>query len=225
MIAADHYTHLPRRNVISAWRLVGGAYLHFAVPAYLISMPLAAIFLSPAHASIAAMIALVPELSALFLGGYAVLTASSVIVALAVERLLRFRHARREARDPRFAAKASSRRVARAISDGIRLLGPEAAQTLDAFRSPRWDHEDERFQALSADLAELMRTASAGLATAPPERRAAIAELAVSSLYRIEAGLTVLYAQRSRLDEGDLHTVARYVAMRYDPSDFAGDVN
>ena len=169
------------------------------------------------------MIALVPRLSALFLGGYAMLAASSVIVALAVEPLLRFRKVRREARDPRFAAQASSRRVARAISDGIPLLGPEAAQTLDAFRSPRWDHEDERFQALSADLAELVRTASAGLATAPPERRAAITELTAASLHRIEAGLTVLHAQRSRLDQGDLQTIARYVAMRYNPSDFAGD--
>ncbi|RZF64664.1 hypothetical protein EWE75_09715 [Sphingomonas populi] len=38
---------------ISAWRLIGGAYLHFVVPAYFFAMPLAAIFVSPANASIA----------------------------------------------------------------------------------------------------------------------------------------------------------------------------
>ena len=167
------------------------------------------------------MIASVPRLSAFFLGGYATLAASSVIVALAVEPLLRFRNARLEARDPRFAAQASSRRVARAIADGMPRLGPEAAPTLNAFRGPRWDHTDERFQTLSADLAEVVRTASAALATAPPDRRGAIAELAAASLHRIEAALTALQAQRGRLDEGDLHTIARYVATRYDPSDFA----
>ena len=169
------------------------------------------------------MIASVPRLSALFLGGYAMLGASSVIVALAVEPLVRFCNARHEARDPRFAEHASSRRVARAIADGMPRLGPEAAHTLDAFRGPRWDHADERFQTLSADLANVVRTASAALATAPPDRRAAIADLAAASLHRIEAALTALQAERSRLDEGDLHTIARYVATRYDSSDFASD--
>ena len=223
MIAAAGSTDVSRRRVISAWRLVGGAYLHFAVPAYLVFTPLAAIFLSPAHDSVAAMIVLVPWLSAIFLGGYAMLAAGSVIVALAIELLLRFRNARREARDPRSAAQASSRRVARAIGDGAPRLGPEAAQTLDAFRGPRWDHADEQFQALSTDLAEVVRTASAALTTAPPERRAAIAKLSAASLHRIEAALAALQAQRSRLDEGDLQTIARYVATRYDSSDFAGD--
>ena len=223
MIAAAGSTDVSRRRVISAWRLVGGAYLHFAVPAYLVFTPLAAIFLSPAHGSIAAMIALVPWLSAIFLGGYAVLAAGSVIVAFAVEPLVRFLKARREARDPRFAAQASSRRVARAIADGAPRLGPEAGQSLDAFRGPRWNHADEQFQALSADLAEVVRTASAAMATAPPERRDAIAQLSAVSLHRIEDALSALQAERSRLDEGDLHTIARYVATRYDSSDFAGD--
>ena len=211
------------RSVISAWRLVAGAYLHFAVPAYLISVPITAIYITPVHAPLAATIASVPRLSALFLVGYALLAASSVAVAIAVEPLLRFRSARREARDPNFAAQLSSRRVARAIADGTPRLGSDATNVLDALRGPRWDHADERFQALSADLAEVVRTSCAALASAPPERRDAIAEMAKGSLHRIEAALAALQAERGRLDEGDLHTVARYVAMRYDSSDFAGD--
>jgi hypothetical protein len=42
-----------------------------------------------------------------------------------------------------------------------------------------------------------------------------IAEVAAASLRHIESALTVLQAERSRLDEGDLRTIARYVATRY----------
>lgn len=225
MTAAAVPTDVSHRRVISAWRLVGGAYLHFAVPAYLVAMPLAAIFMAPARASIAAMVASVPRLSGLFLAGYFILAASSVFVAMGIEPLLRLRNARRAARDPNFAAQASSRRVARAIADGVLQLGPEAASMLDSFRGSRWDHANEGFQALSADLVEVVRTASAALTTAPPDRRIAIADLAAASLQRIDAALTALQAERSRLDEGDLHTVARYIATRYDSSDFAGDAH
>jgi len=225
MTGAAVTTDVSRRRVISAWRLVGGAYLHFAVPAYLVAMPLAAIFISPARASITAMIASVPRLSGLFLAGYAILAASSVVVAMGIEPLLRLRNARRAARDPHFAAQASSRRVARAIAEGMLQLGPEAASMLDSFRGPRWDHADERFQALSADLVEVVRTASAALETAPLDRRAAIADLAAASLQRIDSALAALQAERGRLDEGDLQTIARYVATRYDSSDFAGDAH
>lgn len=223
MITAAAPSDGSRPRAISAWRLVGGAYLHFAVPAYLVAMPLAALFAGPPDARIAALIGALPRLSAWFLGGYALLAALSVAAAMALEPLLRRGAARREARDPHRAALASSRRVARAIADGIARLGPDSASVLDALRGPRWDHADDRFQALSADLAEVVRAASAALATAPAERRAAIADLAAASLHRVDAALAMLQAERGRLDEGDLHTVARYVAMRYDSSDFAGD--
>lgn len=45
-----------------------------------------------------------------------------------------------------------------------------------------------------------------------------IAEIAAASLRHIESALTVLQAERSRLDEGDLRTIARYVATRYGAS-------
>jgi hypothetical protein len=54
----------------------------------------------------------------------------------------------------------SRRRVVRAIAEGIPLLGPKVSLTLDALRGPRWDHPDEQYQALSADLIEVVRMAS-----------------------------------------------------------------
>jgi hypothetical protein len=210
-------------RAVPAWRLVGGAYLHFAMPAYLITTPLAAIFVSPIGAPIDSMLAKLPMLSGWFLGGYASLALLSVAAAIIIEPLLRFRVARREARDPTRAALASSRRVARAIADGTQHLGGELAPALDVLRGSCWDHSDERLQALSADLAEVVRASSAALATAPADRRAAIADLTAASLHRIDTALAALQAERARLDEGDLHTVARYVAMRHDSSDFASE--
>ncbi|WP_157190087.1 hypothetical protein [Novosphingobium sp. Rr 2-17] len=221
MVEAKADNH--HNRVVPAWRLVAGAYLHFAMPAYLIVTPLAAIFGSPDGAPIASILAQLPMLSGWFLGGYVFLALLSVAAAITIEPLLRLRIARREARDPNRAALASSRRVARAIADGTPRLGTALAPALDALRGPRWDHTDERFQALSADLAEVVRASSAALATAPAARRPAIVELTAASLHRIETALAALQAERGRLDEGDLHTVARYVAMRHDLSDFTSE--
>jgi hypothetical protein len=77
-----------------------------------------------------AMIASVPRLSLLFLAGYAIIAASSVVVAMGIEPLLRLRNARRAARDPHFAAHASSRRVARAIADGMAIVASTGALPL-----------------------------------------------------------------------------------------------
>ncbi len=54
----------------------------------------------------------------------------------------------------------SRRRVVRTIAEGMPLLGPKVAPTLDAARGPRWDHPDEQCRALSADLIEVVRMAS-----------------------------------------------------------------
>jgi hypothetical protein len=223
MIAVDALPELSHRQVISAWRLVGGAYLHFAVPAYLIVMPLSALAVSSYHAPVSAIITAVPRISAWFLGSYALLAASSVAAAIVLEPVLRLHIARRAARDPQWAATASSRRVARAIAEGVSRLGPEPASALDALRGERWDHVDERFQALSADLAEVVRTSCVALATAPVDRRAAIIRVSAESLHRIETALAALQAERGRLNEGDLNTVARYVELRHGSSDFASD--
>ena len=93
---------------------------------------------------------------------------------------------------------------------------------LTTIRKAQWDHGDSRFQALSKDLAEVMRTSAAALTSAPAARRAAITDMAAASLEGLHAGLQALLDERSRLDEGDAKTVARYVETRYGTSDSAG---
>lgn len=206
-----------------SWKLVGGAFLHFAAPAYLVAVPAACLATAPAGAGAAAFLRLAIGYSGWFLAGYALLALASVAAVVLVEPVLRSGQARRVARDPRHAALASERRVARAASEGRRQLGAEAVRVLDSIQGPRWDHADPRCQALSADLAEVVRTAVAAIRTAPPERRADMAALATASLARVEAALGALHAERGRLDEGDARTVARYIELRYGDSDFAGE--
>jgi len=218
-VSADNHAH----RKIPAWQIVAAAYLHFAVPTYVIATPVAAMVLSPPGAPFAAMLALLPRLSGWFLGSYACLAVLSVAAAMTIEPLLRLRAAQRDARDPNRGALESSRRVARAITDGKYLLGNEPAVLLEAMQGPRWDHADARFQALSIDLAEVVRTSCAALATASADRRPVIVMLAATSLRRIETALAALQAERSLLDEGDAQAIARYVAMRYGTSEIGGD--
>ena len=208
---------------IQSWRIVAGAYLHFIVPAYLIVVPLYCLFTARSGAGIGDLVRSAVPFSGWFLAGYAALALLSVAIAVVFEPLLQSRSRRREARDPRRAALASQQRVARAVADGRRLLGDRAATVLDSIRGPRWDHADPRFQALSTDLAEVVRASAAALASASPDRRPELMDMAAAALARIESALTALFAERGRLDEGDARTVARYVEMRYGQSDFSGD--
>ena len=211
------------RYVIASWRLVAGAYVHFIVPAYLIGVPAAALVATLPGAPIEKMLERVPVFSAWFLGGYSALALLSVGATLILEPLGRFLGARREANDPRRTSAASERRVARAIIDAARYLGPKSASALDVIRSPGWDHSDPRCQALSVDFAVVVQTSVAAVASAGPERRAEFEELAAGSLARIANAYANLRAERTKLDEGDAHTVARYIESRYGPSDFSGE--
>lgn len=206
-----------------SWRLVAGAFLHFVAPAYLVAVPLACLALAPAHATAHDFLRLALPISGWFLAGYLTLALAATTLTALAEPLVQSNRARREASDPRLLARASEHRVARAIADGRRQLGKDAVRILDQIQGPRWDHGDLRFQSLSADLTELVRTTIAAVETAPPAKRPEIEALATESLQHLEEALATLHAERAQLDEGDARTVARYIESRYAPSDFAGE--
>jgi len=208
---------------ILPWRIVAGAFLHFAVPAYLVTVPLACLFAAPAPATAADMLALAVPFSGWFLSIYAIAGLGVSLAAALIDPMLRRIRLRRAARDPLIASRRSEQKAARALADGRRLYGSAVPPALDRLSATRWDHGDPRCQALAADLAEVMRTSTAAMASAPPERRAAILGMVTTALERIEHAVATLQAERARLDEGDALTVARYVEFRYGSSDFTGD--
>lgn len=212
-----------RRHAIASWRIVAGAWAHFAVPAYLVAVGAAVWLTAPAGASLESAITRVPSASLWFLAGYTGLALASTLATAGLEPWLRSRAARREARDPARAALASERRVARAIADGSHRLGPDVSRLLDQLRGPGWDHADSRFQTLSTDLAELVRTSSAAVETSPPAQRDEVLALAAASLEHLTTAFATLRTERGRLDSGDAATVARYIESRYAPADFASE--
>jgi hypothetical protein len=202
---------------------VAGVFVHCTVPSYVVVVPVMWLFTGRKGGAGRDIVGELLVLSAWFLVGYAILAAASIVAAALLEPVSRRRHLRRDTHDPRFTALASSRRLAKAIVDGRRALDDRSQALLASIRRHEWDHADVRFQAVSNDLAEIVRTSCTALASALPERRLALRGLATESLEHIDAALNELAAERARLDEGDAATVARYVQLRYLQSDFSSD--
>ncbi|HEX7850594.1 MAG TPA: hypothetical protein VF485_12775 [Sphingomonas sp.] len=207
---------------IRAWRIVCGAFLHFAVPAYVVAVVVVTLFNAPAAAPISDLARLALGYSGWFLAGYAALTLAATIAAAAIEPLVAIRRRRRDAIDPSRAAIDSRLRVTHALADARSLPGADLRRLADALAAPRWNHDDERYQALSRDLEQVVHAMTAANRTASDESRPDITALATRSLQRIDDRLGDLAVERSRLDHGDARAVARYVDNRYGSSDFAG---
>lgn len=206
---------------IPAWRIVGGAFLHFAVPVYVGTVAVATLFTAPAGAPLGELAHLALGYSGWFLAGYAALALAATVVAAALEPLAGLRR-RRDAIDPRRAANDSRMRVTHALAEARSLPGSDLRRLVDVLARPRWNHDDERYQALSRDLAQVVHAMAVANDTASDESRTDILALATRSLQRIDDTLSDMVAERSRLDHGDARAVARYVENRYGPSDFAG---
>ena len=204
---------------IPAWRIVGGAFLHFAVPVYVGTVAVATLLTAPAGAPLGELAHLALGYSGWFLAGYAALALAATVVAAALEPLA---GGRRDAIDPSRAANDSRMRVTHALAEARSLPGADLRRLVDVLARPRWNHDDERYQALSRDLAQVVHAMAVANDTASDESRTDILALATRSLQRIDDTLSDMVAERSRLDHGDARAVARYVENRYGPSDFAG---
>lgn len=212
----------PTRPPIAAWRIAGGAFLHFAVPAYLVTVLVVTLFNAPSGASASLLARLALGYSAWFLAGYGALALAGTVAAAAIEPALASGRHRRNASDPSVPAAASRLRVTRALAAARALPGVEVGRLVESLAAPRWDHDDSRFQELSRDLDQVVHAMTTAHASASAQSRPDIADLATRSLERIDTALRDLADDRSRLDHGDARTVARYVENRYGSSDFAG---
>jgi hypothetical protein len=208
-----------RQRLIPAWKLAGGIFLHLTVPAYLLTLAMAGTAAALAGHSFADMLARVVPLSVRFLIGYAALGIVSV-TGLGLGQWL-IERGRRPHLPPQ--AKQSAARLERSLATARRAFGDAAEPLLEAFNAGPPHHEDPRIQALTADFAELIERSATALASAALDRRAAIVQVAVESIDHIAASFEALAAERSRLDEGDVEVMARYVKARYASSDFSSD--
>ncbi len=209
------------------WRIVAGAFLHFALPAYLIvGLACGAAGLLGGQTLVELAAGALPY-SVRFVVVYLSLTAIATAAAVMLDPLLRRRRQRRAGSAPDAAEQQSRRNLAFALAEGRSRLDRNVVSVLDAIASVDWRHEEPAFRSVSADLAQLVRTSVAALSTATPERRQELTAVTTATLTRIVATLRDLQDERGRLDEGDLRTVARYIDSRYPaaapPPDYAGD--
>ena len=195
----------PRRIPLS--RLVTGVLLHFCVPAYLLACLIAGFAVDPAVAHAGDIVPRMLWTGAWFLPAFALVTA----VGAAIGRVI-------DARMPPPVPDDGT--IAQAEAHG-------ACRTLAAFGDKRiaglaarleanaWAFGDPADQQVASDLQSLARTFELALASAPPDRRAAVLDLGAASLQQLTEAAEQLSAARAKLDEGDAHTVARYISARY----------
>jgi hypothetical protein len=207
---------------ILPWRLVAAAFLHFIVPFYLVAILLDVLAAKPHAPNAEAVLRQILAISPALLGSYVGFAMLLSGVAALVDPVLQRRRARRNAADPRAAARRSELCVQQAARLGKALFGPRADAALAHLVTAGWDHTDFRQQALSRDLLEAVAASATALSTAWPARRTAIADMAADSLDHIVAAQNELADDRALEDERKVRAIAGYVEARYRPSDFSG---
>ena len=221
MVSAKPSEEPDEERPILPWRLVAGAFLHFIIPAYLVAALVDWQLGTPANGE--SFLRHLPAFSAIFLAVYAAAALLCSLGAAGLDRILRGRRARREARDPAAPARRSAQRLAAAVRLGKSRFGAEGDAALEQLRRGRWLHADPRFQSLSADLQAVVQRSAQALAHATEEGRAAIVETACAAIDHVGQGLAALEAAERGRAESEARTVARYVELRYGASDFAGE--
>jgi hypothetical protein len=211
------------KKPILPWRLVAGAFLHFIVPAYLLSLLVDGFVAAPHPATADRLLQAVLLFTGRFLGLYALVALVCSIVAAVCDPVLRKMRTRRNSRNPEVAVRLSQQRLVDARAQARRMLGDRAVAPLAVLDGAAWDHGDPRLQALTVDLEDIVHAAQSALAVAETARRAQIIDMAVGSLDGIAAEFDRLDAEARRRTEGDMRTVARYVETRYGSSDFSGE--
>jgi hypothetical protein len=162
-----------------------------------------------------------------FSGGFLLLYAAVALFAslgaAGLDPILRRRRARREAKDPAAAARRFEQRIEAAVRLGLGRFGADGDAALEQMRRRRWDPDDPRFQALAADLEQVVQRSVEALSHATEEGRPAIIEIACGAIDHVGQGLEALDASARDQAESKARTVARYVELRYGDSDFSGE--
>ena len=230
-VAPWHYRRVPDEIVIPRveedrpilpWKLVAGAFLHFVVPAYLVAVIVDTLLAMPKDAGAEAMLRHALPFSGRFLAVYAQHALAVSLGAAAVDPLLRARRRRQARQSPQAGAWLSARHVARSVAQGRGRFGARADAALAMMGATRWDHGDPAYQSLSADLHTLVRASADALSAAAPDRQAEIGERATRALEQLQDALEDLNRAQDQRRDADAQAAARYVELRYGPSDFSG---
>lgn len=214
------------RHRIRPWRFAAGIVLHCAVPAYLVWLAVALLPFLERGGNGDQLASAAGRASMKFLILYAVFLVAVSLATRALEPALRQARQRRESRDPDRAPRQSRARLKSALSTAARLgTSAPLQKAIERLRSAPWNHDDQRFQAVSADLARAVHAFAAAFDAGSARERSEIDALAARAFNRLAEAVEQLGEEQRRLDHGDAHAIARYIELRYHSSDFASEQN
>lgn len=194
----------PVTRKIPLWKLVGGAAVHFIVPAYLVALGLDGWrFAVASLGGTEAWLAHVPGISLRFLGAYAALGLGATGVAAMIDRSA-------PAQDPEPPSGAVDLRMA--LAQGRGVFGPQADVALERIGALRVDPGDAAMARMIRDLAAMV---AAGCAALAGEDAAQIRSLTTEAIERIEQEMA-RHVQAGADEARDrVHAMAGYVGQRY----------
>jgi hypothetical protein len=197
----------PVTRKIALWKLVGGAAVHFVVPAYLVALGLDGWrFAVASSGGIEAWLAHVPGISLRFLGAYAALGLGATGTAALIDRTAR--PAPGAAAEPQ--AGAADLRMALARGRGV--FGERADAALERIGALCVNPGDVAMARMIRDLAAMV---TAGRAALDGEDEAQIRALTTEAIERIEQEMA-RHAQAGAQEARDrVHVMAGYVGQRY----------
>lgn len=219
----------PRRR-IPRWKIVGGAFLHFALPVFLLIVVLDALHLAALDPGKAALRRELLGDMLRLLGIYGVIGGTATLIALAIDRVSTLLAARRTARDP---ALHSAARLEGALVAARGRFGAGGDAALGVIVAAECDHRDPRHQRIADHLATLVSTACAALDLASAAGRAPIIARTATALASIAGEAQALAQARAAERDQAAATVAGFIVARYGssaveqspaaPTDFAGE--
>lgn len=194
----------PVTRKIPLWKLVGGAAVHFIVPAYLVALGLDGWrFAAGASGGIEVWLAHVPGISLRFLGAYAALGLGATGMAALLDR-----STPEKASEP----PSGGADLRMALAQGRGVFGPQADAALERIGALRVDPGDAAMARMIRDLAAMV---AAGRAALTGQDAAQIRALTTEAIERIEQEMA-RHAQAGAQEARDrVQAMAGYVGQRY----------
>ena len=202
-------------RAIPRWKIVGGAFVHFALPVYLLAALFDGLRLAATNAGapgLSRVIAGVLRDSVCGLAIYAGLALVATVLALTLDRIER---ARRHARDPRAAVAAQ---FAVTIGRAQGRFGARADAALSELAAIDWTLPDPRIATLARHCEALINASLHADEHAVVSRRTANETRTAEALESLARGARALHDEAGAAREAEAATLASFVVARYGSS-------
>jgi hypothetical protein len=210
-------------RVIARWKITGGAFVHFALPLYLLAAIGDSLRIAAAGGAAPAIVAGVLRDSGYLLSLYAALALAATGLAAGIDAI---EGVRNRARDPRAALAA---RFGLALASTRGRFGPRADTALAGLAAFDWNQPDPRLATLAQHGEALIAASLRAAEQSGTDRHDDIAERTAEALETLAGEACLLHKEVSAMRDAEAAALARFVVARYgtttldQSADSAGD--